>query len=28
MQPFTVIGIPIALLMSDRTPFMASLYRY
>jgi hypothetical protein len=24
----TVIGIPIALLMFDRTPFIASLYRY
>ena len=24
----TVIGIPIALLMFNRTPFVASLYRY
>ena len=24
----TVIGIPIALLMFNRTPFIASLYRY
>lgn len=25
---FTIIGIPIALLMFNRTPFIASLYRY
>jgi hypothetical protein len=24
----TVIGIPVALLMFSRTPFIASLYRY
>ena len=24
----TVVGIPIALLMFNRTPFVASLYRY
>jgi hypothetical protein len=24
----TVIGLPIALLMLNRTPFVASLYRY
>jgi hypothetical protein len=27
IQP-TVIGIPISLLMFNRTPFIASLYRY
>jgi hypothetical protein len=24
----TIIGIPVALLMFNRTPFIASLYRY